>query len=94
MKTYEQFKEYMADDHENESDQEQEIFLLNLKADLLQIESDLEIELDLYNQSAENKFNYNELQHRYPLYQLRNEIGEISYRAGKIANFLYFINSK
>ena len=82
----------MADDREN--GQEQEMFLLDLKADLLQIESDLEMELDLYNQSAENKFNYNELQHRYPLYQLRDEIGERSYRAGKIANFLYFVKGK
>ena len=57
MKTYEQFKEYMADGQDDAHDQE--IFLLNLKADLLEIENDLERELDTINQPPYSFYNFN-----------------------------------
>jgi len=90
MKTYEQFKEYMADGQDDAHDQE--IFLLDLKADLLEIESDLESELDTINQAPYFFYNHGELQKRYPKYFLRNEIGEIAYRTGKLANYVLFLN--
>ena len=92
MKTYEQFKEYMADGQDDAHDQE--IFLLNLKADLLEIENDLERELDTINQPpySFHNFNVDDLLVRYPLFCLKNEIGEIAYRTSKLSNYVSFLN--